>query len=344
MSNWRTNHNGGTMNNWIIIGNWGKWVLPVLALAVCVCIPFVTNIYYQQIFLLIFLYAGIGFAWNLVGGYAGQLSLGHAAFFGIGAYTYSLFANVTNVWLALVFAAIVAAVSAAPIGWLCFRLRGPYFVLGTIAVAQLLNVLATNQLKGLTKGAAGLLVNGLVGDPSLYVWVALGFMVVSFIVVAIIATSKIGYYLMAIREDEDTAQAVAINTPRYKLIALLVSALLTGIGGAIFAANLGTIQPNDVFGSAISNQVVFLAILGGAGTLYGPLIGAVILEFASDYLKNALGGVTWIGDPNAFAFFLYGLLIVLVVMFMPAGIMGTISNWWKRRETTVVTGTTTHSA
>lgn len=323
------------------MNNWRNWIFPILVLALCVLMPFVANVYYQQIIFLIFLYAGVGFAWNLVGGYAGQLSLGHAAFFGIGAYTFALLANHVNVWLALGAAALVAAVSAAPIGWICFRLRGPYFVLGTIAVAELLSVLATNQFKGLTKGAAGLLVNSLVTDPSLYYWVALGFMVIAFVVVALLATSKTGYYLMAIREDEDTAQTVTINTPFYKLLALLVSALLTGVGGAIFAANLGTIQPSDVFGSAISNQVVFLAILGGAGTLYGPLVGAVILEFASDYLKNSLGGVSWIGDPNAFAFFLYGLLIVLVVMYMPSGIVGTLANWWKRRRTTIVTTTST---
>jgi len=156
--------------------------------------------------------------------------------------------------------------------------------------------------------------------------------VVSFLIVAYLVTSKTGYYLMAIREDEDTAQTVTINTPRYKLFALLVSALLTGIGGAIFAANLGSIQPNDVFGGDVSHQIVFLTILGGAGTLYGPLVGAVILELASDYLKSSIGNVTWVNDPNAFAFFLYGFLIVLVVMFMPAGIVGTIANGWKGKK------------
>jgi branched-chain amino acid transport system permease protein len=311
------------------------WIWHLLVLAVFVAIPFVSDIYYQQIFFYIFLFAGVGFAWNLVGGYAGQLSLGHAAFFGIGAYTYALLAPHIGVWPALLAAALCATVSAAPIGMICFRLRGPYFALATIAVAQLLLVLATNQLKDLTQGAAGLLVQGMVSDPSAYYWVALAFMLLSFGVTARLATSKTGYYLMAIREDEDTAQTVTINTPLYKLYALLVSALLTGIGGAIFAANLGTIQPNDVFSGAISNQIVFLAILGGAGTLYGPLVGAFILEFASDFLKNWLSGVTWIGDPNAFAYFVYGLLIVLVVMYMPAGIVGTLSNWWKGRAARV---------
>lgn len=312
-------------------------IFPVILLIVFAMVPQFANFYYQQIFFLVFLYAGIGCAWNLVGGYAGQLSLGHAAFFGIGAYGYALLAPVIGVWPALLAGALIAAISAAPIGMICFRLRGPYFALATIAVAELLLVLATNQFKGLTQGAAGLLVPSLITDPSQYYWVALGFLVVSFAVVALLATSKTGYYLMAIREDEDTAQTVTINTPFYKLYSLLVSALLTGIGGAIFASNLGTIQPNDVFGGAISNQVVFLAILGGAGTLFGPLVGAFILEFASDYLKNALNGVSWLGDPNAFAFFLYGLLIVLVVMYMPAGIVGALTKWWKGRASRVRT-------
>jgi branched-chain amino acid transport system permease protein len=310
--------------------------LPLLVLLlVLIFLPFVTNPYYKQILFLIFLYGGVGCAWNLVGGYAGQLSLGHAAFFGIGAYSYALLAPHVGVWPALGLAALLAMGSAAPIGWMCFRLRGPYFALATIAVAQLLNVLATNQLNGLTQGAAGLLVSNLVDDPELYYWVGLGFLVVCFLVVARLATSKTGYYLMAIREDEDTAQTVTINTTLYKLYALLVSALLTGVGGAIFASNLGSIQPNDVFGGAISNQVVFLAIIGGAGTLTGPLVGAFLLEFASDYLKNAIGGAAWIGDPNAFAFFLYGLLLVLVMMYMPAGLVGTISKWWRGRKARV---------
>jgi branched-chain amino acid transport system permease protein len=308
-----------------------KWIAAAVILLLFCLVPLVTNVYYQQIFFYILLYAGIGCAWNLVGGYTGQLSLGHAAFFGIGAYTYSLLSPSIGVWPALVVAAMLSAVSAAPIGFICFRLRGPYFALATIAVAQLLNVLATDQFKNLTQGAAGLLVPNLFSDTSTYYWAALVFLILAFGVVALLVKSKTGYYLMAIREDEDTAQTVTINTPFYKLYALLVSACLTGIGGAIFAAHLGSIQPSDVFGGAISNQVVFLAILGGAGTLYGPLVGAIILEFASDYLKNSLTGVTWIGDANAFAFFLYGLLIVLVVMYMPSGIVGTVSQWWKGR-------------
>ncbi|MCL6593582.1 MAG: branched-chain amino acid ABC transporter permease [Alicyclobacillus sp.] len=321
-----------------------SWGIPVLVLALLVVLTLVADVYYKQIFFYIFLFAGVGFAWNLVGGYAGQLSLGHASFFGLGAYTYALLAPHTGPLLAVLAAAAVATASAAPIGMICFRLRGPYFALATLAVAQLLLVLATNQLKNLTQGAAGLLVQSLVPDPSLYDWVALGFMVLSFLVTAGLATSKTGYYLMAIREDEDTAQTVTINTPLYKLYALLVSALFTGLGGVIFAANLGTIQPNDVFSGAISNQVVFLSILGGAGTLYGPLVGAIILEFASDYLKNALQNTTWLGDPNAFAFFLYGLLIVLVVMYMPSGIVGTAAKWWKGRANRVRPRSTTTSA
>lgn len=318
-----------------------KWLVPLLVLAALCALPFTVNQYYKQILFLIFIYAGVGYAWNLVGGYAGQLSLGHAAFFGIGAYSYALLLPHLGVWAALAAAAVLAAVSAAPIGWICFRLRGPYFTLGTIAVAELLRVLSTNQLKDLTQGSAGLLVKNLVDDPASYYWVGLAFLVLAFGVVAYLATSKTGYYLMAIREDEDTAQTITINTAAYKLFALVISALLAGIGGAIFAANLGSIQPNDVFGSAISNQVVFLAVLGGAGTLYGPLVGAVILEVASDWLKNSLGGAGIIGDPDAFAFFIYGLLIVLVVMFMPAGIVGVLSNWWKGRKNRVKPHATT---
>lgn len=304
-------------------------------LVVALLLPFViTNPFYQQVILMIFLYAGMGTAWNLIGGYTGQLSLGHAAYFGLGAYTYSLLVDSTGIWIALVASALVPILFSIPIGWITFRLRGPYFTLGTIAFAELLRILATDQLKGVTQGSAGLVVTSLVQDPQMYYYLMLIFFVFAFLLVKYVVESKTGYYLMAIREDEDTAQTVTVNTTLYKLIALMISALITGIGGALYASLLGTIEPEPVFGSSISNQIVFLSVLGGVGTLWGPFIGAVILQISSEFLKVFLGtmDVPFLSDPNAFAFFLYGLLIILVILFFPEGIVGMIKRLRRRKN------------
>jgi branched-chain amino acid transport system permease protein len=309
----------------------------IIFIVAAVIIPFVMdNYFYQQILLLIFLYAGLGCAWNLVGGYAGQLSLGHAAYFGLGAYSYALTVGTIGLVPALLAACLIPVVLAVPIGWITFRLRGPYFALGTIAFAEILRILATDQLKGFTQGSAGLLVESIVSDPKYYYFIMLAFFVAAFLIVRYVAESKLGFYLMAIREDEDTAQTVTVNTTYYKIVALLISACLTGIGGALFASMLGTIEPDPVFGARVSNEIVFLVILGGAGTLWGPLIGATILQLSSEAFKVWLGemNIPLLSDPNAFAYFLYGLLIVIVVRYAPDGLTGIFRRWLLRRKTT----------
>ncbi|HEX7055938.1 MAG TPA: branched-chain amino acid ABC transporter permease [Bacilli bacterium] len=297
---------------------------------------FMHNYFYQEIILLIFLYAGLGCAWNILGGYTGQLSLGHAAYFGLGAYAYALSVDSLGIIPAIILAWIIPAVLAIPIGWITFRLRGPYFALGTIAFAQILQILATDQLKDFTRGSAGLLVHSIMPQPQYYYYLMLAFFIVSFLVMRSVAESKLGYYLMAIREDENTAQVVTINTTWYKNVALFISASLTGIGGAFYASMLGMIEPVTVFGIDLSNEIVFLVILGGVGTLWGPLVGAVLLQLSSDFLKVYLGSmnIPLLSDSNAFAFFLYGLLIVLVVRFAPDGIVGVLNRWIRKWRTT----------
>jgi branched-chain amino acid transport system permease protein len=314
---------------------WKKHAGLLIFFAIALLIPFVMqNYYYQQILLLIFLFAGLGCAWNLVGGYAGQLSLGHAAYFGLGAYTYALTAGAIGVVPAIVAACIVPVIFAIPIGWITFRLRGPYFALGTIAFAEILRILATDQLKDWTQGSAGLLVDSMASDPQYYYFFMLAFFVVAFLVMRFAAESKLGYYLMAIREDEDTAQTVTINTTYYKIVSLVISALLTGIGGALFASMLGTIEPDPVFGGNVSNQIVFLVVLGGAGTLWGPLVGAILLQLSSEIFKTYFGAlnIPFLSDPNAFAYFLYGLLIVVIVRYAPDGLTGVFKRWMRRRK------------
>lgn len=298
-------------------------------------IPFlITNPFYQQIIMLIYLYAGLGIAWNLLGGYAGQLSLGHSAFFGLGAYAYSLSVDQVGIGFALFLSLLIPLLFAIPAGWITFRLRGPYFTLGTIAFGELLRILATDQLKDFTQGSAGLIVTSIAPNPGDYYYLMMFFFIFAFVIVRSIVDSKTGYYLMAIREDEDTAQTITINTTWYKIIALMVSGAITGLGGALYASLLGTIEPEPVFGHIVSNQVVFLVVLGGVATMWGPMLGAILLLISSEFLKIYLGtlNLPFLSDPNSFAFFLYGLLIVVIVLFAPDGIIGLMKRLGRRKK------------
>lgn len=318
---------------------WRLWAVISVAIIAAVLPAVVRNDYLVQIFFRIALFAALGLAWNLVGGYAGQLSLGHVAFFGIGAYGLAIFTergipraslawvrwipaswldrfteHGFPIWISLLLAALLATLAAALIGKIVFRLRGPYFTLATIAFAEILRLTATNL--EITKGALGL------NPPALfsgrYIWVlsyysVLTLAIITFLVNAWTARSRFGYYLMAIREDEDTASAVGIDTANYKLRALMLSAFLTALGGALFASAWGFIIPDNVFTIDVSVQIAIVTMLGGAGTLVGPIVGAVLLLSANELFKNQF---------EKSHLLIYGILIVLVVLFLPEGLVG----------------------
>jgi branched-chain amino acid transport system permease protein len=285
---------------------------------------FVHNNYQLQVLFRITLFAALGLAWNLVGGYAGQLSLGHVAFFGVGAYGLALFTQMgIPVWLSVFLAALVATLFAAVIGAIAFRLRGPYFTLSTIAFAEVLRLTATNL--NVTGGAIGLTM------PPLFVYktfwgsfyhAALALAAIAFVANYWASRSRFGYYLMAIREDEETAGAVGINTALCKLQALMISAFLTAIGGALYGSAFQFIVPDSVLTLEISVQIAIITMLGGAGTLLGPIVGAVVLLWSSEKFKNQF---------QESHLLIYGVLIVLVVLFLPEGIVGGIGHRFRKR-------------
>ena len=281
--------------------------------------------YLFQVLFRVSLFAALGLAWNLVGGYAGQLSLGHAAYFGAGAYGLALFSKAgIHPWLALLLAVLVAVSFAALIGGVSFRLRGPYFTLATIAFAEVLRLAAKN-LVPLTGGDVGLPVPGLFAKSfvrSLYLAAVL-LTAVALSITAWVSRSRFGYYLMAIREDEDTALSVGVNAARSKLGVLLISAALTALGGGLYGSLFLFIVPDQVFSIDISVEMAIVAMLGGAGTILGPLIGAVILESAAELLKNLF---------HEAHLLIYGILIVLVVLFLPEGITGSLAHRLRRRS------------
>ena len=294
---------------------WRPWAFAAVVLA-CGSLALVArNDYLLQVLFRMVLFAGLGLAWNLVGGFAGQLSLGHAAFFGAGAYGFALLsAAATPRWVALFLAAVVAAAFAGIIGRIVFRLRGPYFTLATIAFAEVLRLSVTN-LK-LTGGAIGLSTPALFSGRSLWGMLylsAIALAVTAFVINAYVARSRFGYYLMAIREDEETASAVGIDTASCKLRSLLISAFLTGLGGALYGSAFQFIVPDSVLTIDISLQMAIVTMLGGAGTLYGPVVGAIMLLGAAEVFKNQF---------QESHLLVYGILIVLVVLFLPEGIAG----------------------
>jgi branched-chain amino acid transport system permease protein len=303
---------------------WRIFALLGVTLAFAAVPLFLPNDYVLQVFFRIVLFAALGLAWNLVGGYAGQLSLGHVAFFGVGAYGMAMFyAHHVPVWLSVILAAIVATGFAAIIGSVVFRLRGPYFTLSTIAFGEVLRLTATNLAA--TGGAIGLSTPALFQPKSfwkMFYLSAVALAVASFLVNAWTSRSRFGYYLMAIREDEETASAVGIDTANYKLRALMVSAFLTALGGALYGSAFQFIVPDSVLTVEISVQIAIITMLGGAGTLLGPVVGAVLLLTASEVFKNKF---------QESHLLTYGILIVLVVLFLPEGIVGGLKNLFRRK-------------
>ena len=308
-----------------LLKSWKFWALVALAIFWARMPWIIRNNYQLQVLFRITLFAALGLAWNLVGGYAGQLSLGHAAFFGLGAYGLALFHQLSiPLWLSLLLAATVATLVAGVIGVIAFRLRGPYFTLATIAFAEVLRLIATNL--EVTGGAIGLTMPSLFTGRTFwrqFYLASVALAVVAFAANYWVSNSRFGYYLMAIREDEDTASAVGIHTARSKLQSLLMSAFLTALAGALYSSAFQFIVPDSVLTLEISVQIAIITMLGGAGTLLGPVVGAALLLTASEVFKNKF---------QESHLLIYGVLIVIVVLFLPEGIIGGLERLFRRRS------------
>ena len=300
------------------------WALVVLVLLVLPAVPAVFGPYAVTIFTLIYFYGFLGQAWNVVGGYAGQLSAGHAAFVGVGAYAsavLSLHAGLTP-WIGMFVGAALAAALGTVIGYLGFRfgLRGFYFVLLTVAFAEVCRIVALNT--DAVGGALGLYIT-FTGNPRqfqfqdsrAYYYVALALMLIATGVVALIERRRFGAYLAAIREDENACEALGVDTFKYKMLAMVVSSFLTGIGGAFYAFYLFSLQPNAVFGIPLSVEIIIRPIVGGAGTLLGPILGSFILSPLAELARHYFATAGWTGAH----LMVYGALLVVVVLFLPQG-------------------------
>ncbi|NSW86630.1 MAG: branched-chain amino acid ABC transporter permease [Syntrophobacteraceae bacterium] len=279
--------------------------------------------YYRHIFIIALMWVVIGSSWNLLSGYTGQVSFGHAIFFGTGAYTAGLCVTKLNIsaWWGMLLGGPVALLVGLVIGWVCFRLRGPYFALATIAVGEIFRLVATNWVD-LTEGMQGILIIQTFRSKIPYYYLALGIAGLSVFVIHLVMRSKWGYYFVAIREDQDAAEALGISSFRYKSLSLMISSFMTGLAGAFYMNYMAFIDPHVVFSlHYISIMAILVGIIGGVGTTWGPPVGAFIMVLLQETFRSSFFGIMpkWVSEAHVLVF---GLLVIFVIRFMANGIVG----------------------
>jgi branched-chain amino acid transport system permease protein len=293
----------------------------------------------QNTGIVVLMTAQLGVAWNILGGYAGQVSLGHAAFFGCGAYTSTLLLTSFGLspWLGLLAGAAVAALVGLAVGWPCFRLRGHYFAMATIAVGEIVQAVVTNW--DALGGAVGLYLplqgEGLAGftfrEKLPYHYIALGLLALTLLVNWVVIRSHVGYYLRAIKDEPDAARSVGVSLTRYKLVAIALSAALTAVGGTFYAQKELYIDPGSTLSTSLSIKMALVCILGGVGSLLGPVLGAVVLTLVEEGSRSFFGG-----SGRGTDLVVYGLLIVVFAVFKPEGLGGWLADlerlWVGRRR------------
>lgn len=257
-------------------------------------------------------------SWNIISGFTGYISFGHAGFFGVGAYAGSLliFHDVVPWQAAMVLAGLLTAGIALVIGFPTLRLRGPYFAITMLGLAELAGIVVT-AWESLTRGGVGVYLP-IIRNPKPNYYAMLMLAVAAVVVSYFIATSRFGLRLLSIRDDEVAAQAMGIDTTRNKMAAFVISSFFPGAAGAIYARHVGFIDPPTVFLVIWTIRSIATTIVGGQGTILGPIIGAVILTLVSEEV--------WARDPNLYQV-IFGGIIVVVVMVMPGGLIGLLQNW-----------------
>ena len=309
--------------------------VPLLLLVVAIVAPLaVRNAFFHSILIEAAIFALLGVGWNILGGYAGQLSLGHAAYFGVGAYAATLLlvyqgiATIYGMWIG----GLMAMLLSIPIGLASFRLRGPYFSIATIATAELLRLLAL-KFREFTFGALGTTVP-LTPNAPLNVLFAeklgLYYTTVALLLVAVAATAwiernRLGYYLVAVGQDEDAAEAVGVRAPWVKQQANFISAFFSALAGTMYVQYTYFIQPDTVFGLPISVEAVLVSIVGGVGTIWGPVLGAILLQ--------PIAAITqaWLGSTYAGAqLILYAIILMVVILIKPSGLVGVLGPAYRR--------------
>lgn len=303
------------------------WLFGLVVFCFATAPLFITNDFYLDGFILIFIWGAFAGAWNIISGQAGMVSLGHNAFFGIGAYTSTLMLLNWGLtpWVGMLVGGTLAAFVGLVIGIICFRLRNHYFALATLAFGQVTSIVAVNWTS-LTNGAEGI---ALPIEPSLYnmsfagklpyLYIALILLLIVMGISYAIEHSRLGYYLTAFRENEEAARALGVKTGRVRLTAMVISSFLAAMVGTVYAQYLVFIDPSSVTRIQISVQVALFAIVGGLGTTLGPAIGALIFIPMTIALRAMLGTAL-----PGLHLVIYGSILIIVLLYMPMGIFGTI--------------------
>jgi len=279
----------------------------------------------------VLLFAGWATSWDILGGWAGQLSLGHAGFVGLGAYFVAMGQAGYGLapWWAMILAMLAAAALAFVWGKVTFGLKGPYFALSTIAIAEILRMIAINE-GWLTGGATGVFISTLpepfgldLFSRTVQFYAALAFLTLVIVIVILIAHSRFGYQLRAVREDESSAMAAGINPVVVKLKAFMLSGALVALGGGIYGIFLSFLEPHVLFYLFLSIQIALTAIIGGRGTIWGPSVGALLLIGSGEVFGAAFAQASLL---------IYGILILVVILFLPRGVTGEINRRAVRRR------------
>lgn len=318
------------------------WLIGAAGL-VALALPFaVPDPYFIHSCIVVLFFAYMATSWNFVCGYVGQLSLGHAMFAGIGGYatvlTFSHFG--LSPWFGMIAGGVLAAALSVVVGYPTFRLKGPYFALATIAFAEMIRIWVenTDSFLGLPlNGAAGLTVP-LVNES----WAAFQFnskmpyyyVILAMLTLVLAATwrlerSKLGFYLKAIRGDRDAAEALGISPARHQLIALAISAFMTALGGGFYAQFFRYVNADRLIGVELSIDMALMSIIGGQGTVFGPLLGAVLLAPIAEIARAELGGVL-----PGLHIVIYGVILILAVLYLPKGLIAPLRRIMSRLSKT----------
>jgi branched-chain amino acid transport system permease protein len=308
---------------------WSPYITLALVIAALALYPFVFG-RYMNLGISTLLFAGFALAWDILGGWTGQNSLGNAVFVGIGAYSVAILSGLgVAPWWGMLVGIALSALMAWGWGAMTFRLRGSYFTLSTIAVAEIIRLIALNE-DWLTQGSEGINLRNL---PTLFGFDLFERRVEFYLVLLFVAglllfahwlkRSKLGYYFRAVREDEDGAMALGINPTRAKIVAFILVGAFTAIGGGLWMIYLGRVDPDTVLVIPVSIQIALLAIIGGRGTIYGPLVGAFLIGVPSEIFRSQLREANLL---------VYGILIVIVIVYLPKGVVGALENYVYRRN------------
>lgn len=315
-------------------------VFAVVAIALLIAFPYVRSGYWVQFATTVLLYVALAQAWNILGGYTGYLFLGTSGWVGLSAYATGLFMvnGGYSFWVAVFFASLVAGGIGLLVGLILLRLRTGYFAIATYGVAYILRELA-NNLTGLTGGGMGLLLPLVPGGPDVrntfFYLTMLALVGLFAVITSIVHRSRLGYALRAIREDEDAAPALGINTSMYKMIAFTICAWMMGLAGGVYGFWLGFLEPDSAFDPLMPVMVIAMAMLGGPGTVWGPVVGGIFITGLSEivwgrFLEIHLG--------------LLGLLLMLIVIFTPRGFMEVVTRDGRLAPPRVVWANLRHNA